>query len=483
MNERILRKPAILKQSFGLTPRVRRSYIRFLPQKTFQRLHSIGAKLALLVISLVALLTFGNAVLVINIMDDVLNHSMIKRGAANVYALASAAGYSILNDDRLALDHLAAQTKSSQDDLAYVAILDSSRLILAHSQLDRANKTLPQLEGELIESDGSLRVTHLLRDGLNVYEFNLPINFSEHRVGEVVIGLNVQTLMASRSAAHWRILFIATLAMLCGTAGTLFLTRRFTRPINQLAQGVERLKAGSGKVSVPVLADDEMGALTRSFNDMATEIANQRQSLIASSADLEKSYHDIILILAGALDARDNYTYGHSTRVAQLSVMLGKQLKMDSLQLKDLEVSCLLHDIGKIKIPDGILNKRAPLDPHEHNRIMEHPHHGVEILELVDSLHCYIPTVRHHHEWYNGQGYPDGISAKQIPLNAQIVAITDAYDAMTTSRPYRPCLPPDVAIAEIQRFSGTQFDPHLTQMFVAALQKQRVEEIEDQEHE
>ncbi|WP_020677645.1 HD domain-containing phosphohydrolase [Geopsychrobacter electrodiphilus] len=479
MNEPVRRNRKTQRQQpFGLTSRVRRSLSHFLPRKISRQFDDIGSKLTLLVISLVALLTFGTAFLVISIMNDVLMHSMIKRGAATVYAIASSAGYSILSDDRLALDNLAAQTKRSQEDLTYVAILDRSQTILAHSQLELEGKRWPRLEGELIERDGLLRITRVFRNGLTVYEFSLPINFSAHRVGEVVIGLNPQSLVAARSAAHWRILFIASLAMLCGTLGTVFLSRLFTRPITQLYQGVERLKSGAGKVNVPVLSNDELGGLTRSFNAMAAEIVHQRQGLLDSSADLEKSYHDIVRILAGALDARDNYTYGHSARVARLAVMLGKQLELDTSQLKELEMSCLLHDIGKIRVPDNILNKREPLNHLENSRIQKHPHHGVEILELANSLHCHIPTVKHHHEWYNGQGYPDGLCDEQIPLNAQIVAIADAYDAMTTSRPYRQGLPHEAAVAEIQRFRGTQFAPYLTDIFVATLQQQGHSELE-----
>lgn len=476
MNKHAIHKRRHLpQQSFGFISRVRRICTRFLPYRIRQHLHSIGNKMTLLVAGLITLLTFITAFLVISIMNDVLLRSMIKRGAASVYAISGSAGYSILAEDHLALDNLAAQGKLAQDDLTYVVILDGSRNILAHSQLDLAGTSLPRLDGELIVNDGQLRVTRVSRKNHPVYEFSLPIDFAGHRVGEVVVGLNPQSLLTARSAARWRILFIASLAILSGIAGALFLSRLFTHPITQLSQGVERLKAGTGKVSVPIMADDELGKLTHNFNEMATQIATQRQSLIDYSANLEKSYHDIVQILAGALDARDNYTYGHSARVAQLAVILGKQLNYDEQQLKDLEMSCLLHDIGKIRVPDSILNKQAPLNEQENSRIKEHPQHGVEILKLADSLHRYIPTVKHHHEWHDGQGYPDQLRGGQIPLGAQIVALADAYDAMTTSRPYREGLARDTAVAEILRNRGTQFAPQLTDLFVAVLLEQQDE--------
>lgn len=476
MNEHILStRPTRPEQSFGFLSRVRRSCTRLVPQKVRKQFKAISRKLALLVVGLISIITLVTAFLVINIMDDVLLHSMIKRGAASVHAIAGSAGYSILADDQLALDNLAAQGKQAQDDLSYVAILDGSRKILAHNQLELTGTTLTPIEGRLIEHDKRLRVSEITRGDQSVYEFALPVEFSGRRVGKVVVGLNPQTLLEARSAARWRILFIACLAILSGTVGSLYLSGLFTHPITQLSQGVGRLRIGSGKVSVPILAEDELGDLTRNFNEMAAELADQRQSLLNYSTNLEKSYHDIVKILAGALDARDNYTYGHSARVARLAVMLGKQLELDPQQLKELEMSCLLHDIGKIRVPDSILNKQAPLDKRENSRVRKHPCHGVEILELSESLHRYIPTVKHHHEWHNGEGYPDGLREDQIPLTAQIVAITDAYDAMTTSRPYREGLPPEAAIAEIIRCRGTQFSPHLTDLFVETLSNSPVE--------
>lgn len=470
MNERVLHnRPSVSEQPFGKPSRVRRICTRIIPEKIRRRFRGIGSRLTLLVVSLITLLTLGTAFLVMNVMDDVLLQSMIKRGSASVQAIAGSAGYSILADDRLALDNLAAQGKLAQEDLVYVAILDGERNILAHNRLELTGTVMVHKSGPLVMREDGLQISQISRLGRGVYEFSLPVEFAGRTVGEILVGLDPVPLATASSKAHWRILFISFLTLFCGVIGTLWLTRRFIQPITQLSQGVERLKVASGKVSVPILAEDELGELTRNFNAMAADLAAKRQGLIDSADNLERSYHDIVRILAGALDARDNYTYGHSARVAQLAVMLGKQMDLDATQLKELEMACLLHDIGKIRVPDNILNKQAPLDPRENDRIKEHPGHGVEILELADSLHPYIPTVRHHHERYDGSGYPDGLRGSQIPLGAQIVAITDAYDAMTTSRPYRKGLPHEEAVAEILRFRGTQFAPEMTDRFVAML--------------
>lgn len=457
------------EQAFGILSRVRKFCTRLLPENLRRRGRGIATRLTLLVLSLITLLTLGTAFLVISIMDDVLLQSMIKRGTASVSAIAAAAGYNILAQDRLALDNLAIQGKRAQKDLDYVAILDSEGKILAHSNPELSGTIMPRPVGSRILRDGALLVTQTRRADREVYVFSLPIRFAGRHVGEVLVGLDPEPLATARSTARLRILFISGFTLLCGIIATLWLTRRFTRPITQLSQGVERLKSSTGKVRVPVLANDELGELTRNFNSMAADLVSKREDLLCSTESLEKSYHDIVRILAGALDARDNYTYGHSARVAQLGVMLGKQLTLQEAELKKLEMACLLHDVGKIRVPDSILNKQAPLNDAENGAIQEHPGHGVKILELAEALHPYIPTVKHHHEWYDGRGYPDGLHGGQIPLHAQIVAITDAYDAMTTSRPYRKGLPHEDAIAEILRNRGTQFDPQMTDCFVSML--------------
>jgi HD-GYP domain-containing protein (c-di-GMP phosphodiesterase class II) len=185
----------------------------------------------------------------------------------------------------------------------------------------------------------------------------------------------------------------------------------------------------------------------------------------------------MVRILAAALDARDKYTLGHSARVAWLSLLIGRKLGLDEEELKELEMACFLHDIGKIRVPDLILTKEEELDDEEHRLIMQHPVHGAEILGLSHSLHKYIPVVLHHHEWYNGQGYPHGLRGEEIHLYAQIVTIADSYDAMTSSRPYRLGRSKSAATREIKKFRGTQFSPRLVDIFVESLGD--VEEVEE----
>ena len=178
--------------------------------------------------------------------------------------------------------------------------------------------------------------------------------------------------------------------------------------------------------------------------------------------------------MAAAIDARDSYTHGHSARVAQLSLLIGRQIGLSHEDLGDLEVACLFHDVGKIKTPDSILLKPGRLSPAEYKEIMHHVEYGASILGSAPSLIKYIPSTRHHHEWHNGKGYPDGLGGDDIPLFAAIISIADTFDAMTTDRPYRKALSEEEALREITRMSGTQFRQNLVAAFLDQMEKTSV---------
>jgi HD-GYP domain-containing protein (c-di-GMP phosphodiesterase class II) len=180
--------------------------------------------------------------------------------------------------------------------------------------------------------------------------------------------------------------------------------------------------------------------------------------------------------VAAAIDARDSYTHGHSARVAQLSLLIGKQLGLSKDDLRDLEVSCLFHDVGKIKTPDSILLKPSKLNETEYKEMKQHVVDGASILGWAPSLIKYIPSTRHHHEWHNGKGYPDGLVGDNIPLFAAIISIADAFDAMTSDRPYRKALSNEEALSRIARMSGIQFRPNLVAIFLELMDENRVQD-------
>jgi HD-GYP domain-containing protein (c-di-GMP phosphodiesterase class II) len=189
-------------------------------------------------------------------------------------------------------------------------------------------------------------------------------------------------------------------------------------------------------------------------------------NLSYSLDQLLKNYMGTMESLAGAVEARDPYTGGHSRRVEGLSTAMSRQLKLSEDQALRLERAGELHDIGKIGIPETILTKPATLNPDEWGVMKEHPVLGAELIERVPFLVDVAPIVRHHHEHFDGSGYPDGLAGSAIPMEARILAIIDAFDAMISSRPYRDALEPSEAVRRLKRGSGTQFDPIVVEAFI-----------------
>lgn len=176
-----------------------------------------------------------------------------------------------------------------------------------------------------------------------------------------------------------------------------------------------------------------------------------------------------IEVLRQTVDAKDQYTRGHSDRVADYSVLIGKYMGLDEEDLKTLKIGGLFHDIGKIGVPDHILLKPGKLTDDEYSEIKNHPSIGAHILSTATIFSNLIPIVKHHHERYDGRGYPSRLAGNEIPFLARIAAVADTYDAMTSRRPYRDALPLEVVRAEIEKCSGTQFDPEIAKVFLDLL--------------
>jgi putative nucleotidyltransferase with HDIG domain len=195
------------------------------------------------------------------------------------------------------------------------------------------------------------------------------------------------------------------------------------------------------------------------YADSTRTIRNQTVALIGAYGELRDTYDATLRALATALDSRDNETAGHAQRVTRLAVRLGRELGLDAAALLELERGAMLHDIGKIGVPDAILRKPAPLTDDEWALMRRHAAAGAEMLADIPFLSDAVPLVRHHHERWDGRGYPDGLAGEAIPLGARIFAVVDAFDAMTSHRPYRRPMSLAQARAEVARCAGGQFDP------------------------
>ena len=431
----------------------------------------IRFKLALITFILVALITSASLFIVANIINRVVLNELCQRGYSVGKGAATAAGYSLLSDDHLALHNLAAKLKEIQEDVLFVSIVDHTGTILSHSTFGKTGTAYERVEGSILKTleDGST-VQKTTRDDKTIIEFEVPVFFADKRVGAVHLGIDHGTLVNAQAQVRQNLLIVSLAILLVGAVSIFFISNFITTPVKNLTDKVTQLATGTYPGEIQNASKDEIGVLTKNFNKMARTITEQRLHLEQYNKDLEIAYIATIKLLAAAIDARDPYTLGHSERVARYSVLIGEKLNFTPEQLKDLETACLFHDVGKIRTPDLILLKDASLDDEEFLLMKKHPEDGAEILHIVESLHKHIPAVRYHHEWHDGSGYPEGIGGDDIPIHAAIIAIADAYDAMTSKRSYKTAKSKEAAIDELKRCRGTQFNPRITDIFVEILE-------------
>jgi len=470
-------RPFIPKAAYYLHALLRPLYAAFLLMTQRYRFASLRFKFAFLVIILLTSTSFILCFITVQIMNNYIVNGIIKRGESVGESIAASAGYNLLSKDLLGLDNLVFKAKSSNNDMLYVAIVDQDMKTVVHSDTEMIGQTKTVFQGQLYRqaADGTT-VNELTNPSGSIFEILCPIVFMKKSLGSVIIGMDSSILLEAKRKIRNMIFIVFGFIIVIGIFSSSLLASFLTKPIKELSTGVEELKHGTAKKPLRIYSQDELGKLTRDFNEMAALIANQRGKLTEYSRNLEEAYVSMVKVVAAAIDARDSYTHGHSARVAQLSLLIGKQLGLSKDDQRDLEVSCLFHDVGKIKTPDSILLKPSKLNEAEYKEMKQHVVDGASILNWAPSLIKYIPSTRHHHEWHNGKGYPDGLVGDNIPLFAAIISIADAFDAMTSDRPYRKALSNEEALRRIARMSGIQFRPNLVTIFLEQMEKNRVQD-------
>jgi putative nucleotidyltransferase with HDIG domain len=248
------------------------------------------------------------------------------------------------------------------------------------------------------------------------------------------------------------------------TIASFWLARTISRPIDTLSKSLSEMTR-TRDFDRPVEAGNsilEIETLTQAFNSMMVSVST-------AESERQSAYVGSIRALALALDARDPYTAGHSDRVSTLSVLVGREMQLPEDDLEVLRLGALLHDIGKIGVPDAVLRKPGPLTDEEFALIREHPALGARILRNVPFLAPHLPIVEYHHERPDGTGYPHQLKGDEIPIAARIVHVVDAFDAMTSARAYRRARNANDAMNELWRHAGTQFDRDVVQALASAM--------------
>jgi HD-GYP domain-containing protein (c-di-GMP phosphodiesterase class II) len=281
-----------------------------------------------------------------------------------------------------------------------------------------------------------------------------PVTVVFTRSADEVLAASVafsQSLLLALLATLWLVVLLS-----------LRLIRSSLQPLDRLRQATARLEQGDFSTRVDVRSGDEFEELAGAFNAMA-------DGLEAQFGELEALHLGTLNALARAIDAKSSWTAGHSERVTELAVRIGQELNLPAARLSCLRRGGLLHDIGKLAIPGAVLDKLGPLTSDELALMQEHPMRGVRILEPIAPFADLLPIVGQHHERFDGSGYPLGLRGEEIDLSARVLAVADAFDAMTSNRPYRCGLAVDAAASVIRDEAGRQFDPTVVGAFLRVL--------------
>jgi putative nucleotidyltransferase with HDIG domain len=312
-------------------------------------------------------------------------------------------------------------------------------------------RTVPdQVTRDLVAAEIEPRATTQLNG--EEYAVRTPLSSGPVRIYSLS-SIDVAAREATRSAMK-ALGMVAFGGFVLAAIGSLWLARTLTDPIKRVAGDIATMTASRdfGRTLDVDGTSRELDALATAFNELMG-------GLTAAEAETQSAYLGAIRALAAALDARDPYTAGHSERVSALSVLIARQLALSEAEVDIIRLGALLHDIGKIGVADHILRKPGALSADEFEQIRRHPGLGARILRKVPFLEPHLAIVELHHERPDGKGYPFGLLGDNIPLDARIVHVADAFDAMTSARAYRPARAASVALVELQRYSGTQFDP------------------------
>lgn len=269
-------------------------------------------------------------------------------------------------------------------------------------------------------------------------------------------------------------LTLASILVFFATVAAVYFARSLSTPINRLAAASRALARGDFHERVEVNSGNEIGELAHTFNSMAGDIEEYIARLKDAARENSELFLGTISALAQAIDAKDPYTRGHSVRVNRYSMLIGEEMNLPAAELRDLHVSSLLHDVGKIGIDDAILKKAGRLTDEEYETIKTHAALGATIMEPIPQMKPILPGLRHHHERCDGSGYPDGLSREQTPLMARIIAVADTYDAITTVRPYQNPMTDEAALARVAELRGPALDTAVVDAFFRAYRSGKV---------
>jgi HD-GYP domain-containing protein (c-di-GMP phosphodiesterase class II) len=347
-----------------------------------------------------------------------------------------------------------------EETLAQVSFYDLNGQVLSSTLVENQGLKSDQ-SSEIVARQAEGSLSHTFED--NGIGYNELLSTLEVRSGEDIglmgVALPTRFLVQTSQVTRSNTLLLMAAGLFMVVVVGLFVARRITRPIQDLKEAALKVAGGNLEINVPGERRDEVGVLTHSFNEMVASLGQSKRNLV-------EAYDKTIEGWALALDLRDHATQGHSRRVAELSLNLAQLMGLKGNQLEQMHRGALLHDIGKIAIPDHILLKQGKLSKTERELMQQHPVYARQFMEQIEYLKPAMDIPYSHHEKWDGSGYPQGLKGTQIPLAARVFSVIDVWDALTSDRPYRKAMAIHKAMALIESESGHHFDPEVVTAFL-----------------
>jgi putative nucleotidyltransferase with HDIG domain len=360
------------------------------------------------------------------------------------------------------LDTLARQLR--EETLAQITFYDPQGNVLS-STFSTPSPLTPEITKSLLEQQDTISLERETtrsveqsylgyRELLGVWEGRGDVD-----LGVLGVSLGESFIISTTTTTRFQIIVLGATTLLLVLFFGISVSLLLTKPIMALVNAAKKVASGDYKVQVEPTSRDEIALLSRTFNEMIESINDSRLMIL-------NSYDNTLEGWSNALELRDHETSGHSQRVTNLMKSMMDALGIDGETRVNYQRGVLLHDIGKMGIPDSILNKPGPLDVKERQIMQQHPIYAIEMLKNIEFLKPSLSIPYSHHERWDGTGYPLGLKGEEIPLEARIFAIVDVWDAITSDRPYRNSMSKEEAIQTICNGNGTQFDPKLVDVFL-----------------
>jgi putative nucleotidyltransferase with HDIG domain len=360
------------------------------------------------------------------------------------------------------LDTLARQLR--EETLAQITFYDPQGNVLS-STFSTPSPLTPEITKSLLEQQDTISLERETtrsveqsylgyRELLGVWEGRGDVD-----LGVLGVSLGESFIISTTTTTRFQIIVLGATTLLLVLFFGISVSLLLTKPIMALVNAAKKVASGDYRVKVEPTSRDEIALLSRTFNEMIESINDSRLMIL-------NSYDNTLEGWSNALELRDHETSGHSQRVTNLMKSMMDALGIDGETRVNYQRGVLLHDIGKMGIPDSILNKPGPLDVKERQIMQQHPIYAIEMLKNIEFLKPSLSIPYSHHERWDGTGYPLGLKGEEIPLEARIFAIVDVWDAITSDRPYRNSMSKEEAIQTIRNGNGTQFDPKLVDVFL-----------------